>query len=128
MERIDDNNPFESPTAASDPSVPLENALHRARLGWLLPVIGIGLFLLLMLTELFVISTSLNVLMLIGVLVCLAGGILFTIYGMFWSQSYGALRPHVLGGLAGNFVLMAIMGGVMVSLYFWIGSPPPMPG
>ncbi|MBA2114906.1 hypothetical protein [Bremerella alba] len=123
MERIDQDNPFESPTAASDPSVPLESVVHLVRLGWLLPLIGLGLFGAMLLTAIFVVSTSLNFLLLMGVFLCLIGGILFTIYGMFWSQSFRTLLPHVVGGLAANFVLMTIVGGVLYLLVYLATSP-----
>ncbi|QDU75144.1 hypothetical protein Pan97_21670 [Bremerella volcania] len=125
METSDQDNPFESPTAASDPSASLERVVHLARLGWLLPLIGIGLFALLLLASMYVIGTSLNFFILIGIFLCLAGGILFTIYGMFWSQSYQALWPHVWGGLATNFVLMAILGGLVLLLLLAVSTSYP---
>lgn len=125
MEPADQNNPFESPTAASDPSVSLERVVHLARLGWLLPLIGIGLFVVILLTTRLSIPTSLNFLILIGILLCLVGGILFTIYGMFWSQSHRALWPHVMGGLAASFVLMTVVGGVMLVLFLAISTSYP---
>lgn len=125
MEPANGNNPFESPTAASDPSASLERVVHLARLGWLLPLIGIGLFGVMLLTTLFAISTSLSFLILLGVFLCLAGGIMFTVYGMFWSQSHRTLWPHVLSGLASNFVLMAIVGGAMLMLFYAVNASYP---
>lgn len=125
METTDQNNPFESPTEASDPSASLERIVHLARLAWLLPLIGIGLFVALLLTTIFVIATSLNFLMLIGILLCMAGGIMFTIYGMFWSQSYRALWPHVWAGLGANFVLMTIIAGVLLLMFLAVSTSYP---
>lgn len=125
MEPTEPSNPFESPTAASDPSTPLERVVHLARLGWLLPLIGIGLFTALLLTTMLAISTSLNILILIGVLLCLIGGIVFTNYGMFWSQSYRALWPHVWGGLGANLMLMTIIAGVLLLMYLAVGTSYP---
>lgn len=127
MARTDENNPFESPTEASDPSASLESVVHLARLGWLLPLIGMGLFVAMLLTAMFFVSTSLNFLLLIGVFLCLAGGIMFTIYGMFWSQSHRALLPHVVGGLAANFVLMTIVSGVLYLLVYVVSSSYSVP-
>jgi len=119
MESIDQDNPFESPSEASNPSASLESIVHLARLGWLLPLIGIGLFVSMLLTVFLGIPTSIGFLILMGVLVCLAGGILFTIYGVFWAQTYRALWTHVTAALTANFVLMVIIGGVM----FWLVAP-----
>ncbi len=128
MEQADQDNPFESPTAASDPSASLERVLHLARLGWLLPLIGLGLFasiLLIGMFATFAMMTSLNFFILLGVLACLAGGIVFTIYGMFWAQSYRALLPHVTAGLSVNFLLMMVVGGVMYALLVVMSTPYP---
>ncbi|WDI42416.1 hypothetical protein [Bremerella sp. P1] len=125
MERTDQDNPFQSPTEASDPSMSLESVVHLARLGWLLPLIGNGLFLVLLLTSMLAIPTSINFLVLIVIFLSLAGGIMFTIYGMFWSQSYRALWPHVWGGLAVNFVLMAIIVGVILLIFLAASTPYP---
>ncbi|PQO25927.1 hypothetical protein C5Y96_20960 [Blastopirellula marina] len=125
MEPADQNNPFESPTAASDPSASLERVVHLARLGWLLPLIGIGLFVMILVTTRLEIPTSLNFMILIGILLCLVGGILFTVYGMFWSVAHRALLRHVMGGLAASFVLMTVVGGVILLLLFAVSSSYP---
>lgn len=108
METSPDHNPFESPSTAADPSVPVETVLQRVKLAWQLPAIGGALYAVMFLVELLLFSTSLNMLLFVGVLGSLLGGILFTLYGILCIQSYPAVVRHVLAGITANLLLIVI--------------------
>ncbi|WDI42415.1 hypothetical protein [Bremerella sp. P1] len=127
MSSAEDQNPFESPTSVNEQDDPVESIVHLVRLAWLLPVVGFQLFLGVFLMAMFGLSTSLNFLMPIGVLLCLVGGVVFTIYGMYWARKYHSILWHVAGGLVANASLVIALGGVLYAAWLLIGMNVPEP-
>lgn len=107
------NNPFESPT----PQIDSDNQSQHAKLvevlagfAWILPIVALGLFFTLVVGA---IPGFHNILILYGIILCFAGGVLFTLFGVVATQWFPMAKRHAMYGIAFNGLLIVIVGTIL---------------
>lgn len=127
MKPTEQENPFESPTAASDPGIREETILRHAALAWQLPLIGLGMCPILFLLSAIMIPTSLVWLVSLAIVAFFLGGFAMTLYDLLIVRSYPNVLPHFIGGIAVFYWVILFMCGGLSLVWLLIDASPNQP-
>ena len=118
MESNTPDNPFESPSAASNPGVNTELIIRRVSMAWLLPAIGIAMVPIVVACHMFATYSSLAIMLICAILFTMAAGLAMTLYGLLMIGAAPKVATHLLIGITTQvLLLLTIFGGIAFVMF-----------